>query len=160
MSLEGDFDKLAALGKKLTQEATKAIMPALETQALDLYQKSFSQQQGPIGGPWPESPNSMYVTGELANPEISVSDKQLEVKAPPHYARFHQGGWETGGQRVKIAVSSNIRTRKEKKRTVRIGGTQAGPARPVLPTNSTAGEWDAPLKTTIDEGVRKFFGDS
>jgi hypothetical protein len=162
MSLEGDFGKLGALGKKLDaaarDEFDKALKQPLESVAQDLYLKSFAQQQGPIGGAWPESPNSMFVSGELANPEIEFDGKRLVVSSSPYYARFHQGGWEVGGERVRMAVASNIRTRKEIKKKVRIGGRKAGPARPVLPTNSTAGTWDSPLRETIETAVRRHFG--
>lgn len=159
MSLEGDFAKLAQLGARLARDTVAAVMPTLESVAVDLYQKSFAQQQGPIGGPWAESPNSMFVSGELANPEVDISEKSLSIKAPPYYGRFHQGGWRVGGERVRMAVSTNIKTRKEKKKKVRIGGKDAGPARPILPTNTTAGEWDEPLRTTLDKGVRRFLGE-
>lgn len=161
MGLEGDFEKLAALGRKLSgverAAVGEAIAPVLEGQLIDLYQQSFSKQQGPIGGAWAESPNSMFLTGELANPEVRATAREAVVGAPAYYARFHQGGWQTGGERVRMAVATNIRTRKEIKRKARVGGTNAGPARPILPSKNTAGEWDASLRKTIDTGVRDYF---
>jgi hypothetical protein len=162
VSLEGDFSKLEALGRKLNaaarDEFAKSLKQPLESTAQDLYHKSFAEQQGPVGGAWPESPNAMFLTGALANPEIEFDGKQLVVSSSPYYARFHQGGWQTGGERVKIAVSTNIKTRKVKKKTARIGGKAAGPARPILPTSNTAGTWDSPLRETIDSNVRRHFG--
>jgi hypothetical protein len=162
MSLEGDFGKLEALGRKLDSvardEFAKVLKQPLESTAEGLYQQSFAQQQGPIGGAWAESPNSMFLSGALANPEIEFDGKQLVVSSSPYYARFHQGGWQVGGERVRIAVSTNIKTRKVKKKTARIGGRDAGPARPILPSKNDAGTWDAPLRETIDENVRRHFG--
>ncbi len=161
MSLEGDFDKLEALGRKLSavekNEYAKFLKAPLESEATNLYQSSFSKQQGPIGGAWPESPNSMFLSGELANPEIEFDGKALHVSSTPFYARFHQGGWETGGERVRMAVATSIKTRKEIKKKVRIGGRKAGPARPVLPTNTTAGTWEGPLQEVIDKAVTEYF---
>ncbi len=164
MSLEGDFSKLEDLTRKLKGvellQVAGVVVPMLKDQLLDLYQKSFATQQGPIGGPWSDSPNKMVLTGELSNPEIdhsAGSSPSVRLVAPAHYARFHQGGWKTGGERMRIAVATDIRTRKEIKRSARVGGKQAGPARPVLPSKTTAGEWDEPLRETINSGVREYF---
>ena len=159
MSLEGDFDKLGALIEKLGGAKDLAPMAAqsLKSVATDEYHRDFAEQRGPLGDAWSASPHSMYLSGDLSQPTVSVSGTNLEVQAGAYYARFHQAGWSVGGVREKFAFSTNIKTRKTVYKTARIGGTQAGPARPVLPTSGSAGVWEAPLQKTIEKVVEKFF---
>ena len=158
MSLTGDTARLEQLAARLgaTTEAVQKAAADIGKVVFDEYQKDFAGQHGPGGESWPESPHSMMLTGALASPEETVSGLSVKIKAE-YYGRFHQGGWQVGGERVKMAVSSDIKTRKEKKKTVRIGGRNAGPARPILPKGSDLGNWEPPIEAAARKAVDEHF---
>lgn len=165
MGLTGDTAKLEALAQSLKKASSTDFMRTkfgdeLKAAAFDEYQESFSSQRAPFGDGWPQSPHHMVLTGALSNPAVQFKGTELEVHAGSYVSIFHQAGWQTGGERVAVKGSTKRDDKgrfSTERRTIRVGGTQAGPARPMLPTKNSAGLWEKPLQSVIDKAVTEFF---
>lgn len=150
MGVSGDFGALSRLVDRLgaTEDEVERIVDDLRGDVTDLYQESFAAQRSPMGDAWERTQSggpALFQTGALANPAVSVVGNKVKAKVTPYYGVFHQGGWKTGGERAKT----------KSRKTARVGGRQAGPARPILPPNGEAGTWESPLETSIDKALTK-----
>src|SRR5262245_9465811 len=102
------------------------------------YRQDFAAQRGPTGEPWAPTLAGghpiLVDSGALAQSTVSISGAKVELDVGEYYGRFHQGGWKTGQEKVKVGTGKfretvtydkhgeeTIRIR-ESKRTVRVGG--------------------------------------
>lgn len=162
MGVEGDFGRLA----KLTGACT-GVPKAIDLTAKELaevvdreYQAGFRRQASPYGDAWAETVGGgkiLFKSGALANPTVKVTGRTLKLRVGAYYGIFHQGGWETGGEMVKFATSTNIKTRKTKFKKKRVGGKGAGPARPIVPAAGEAALWDRSMRAATERIVAEHF---
>jgi hypothetical protein len=94
MGLTGDFAQLRRLIAEIESAGTK-ILPAATRAAAEgageQYQADFTGQHDPFGTAWAPSPHHMFVSGALANPQITSSSGIVRIR-PEKYWAMHQVG--------------------------------------------------------------------
>jgi hypothetical protein len=162
-TITGDFGRLQKLEqglKRLPQEVLPKAGDAAGDASKKEYLEGFAAARSPMGAPWAPTLDggpTLFESGALAQPSVSVSSTKVQLQAGEYYGIFHQGGWQVGGERVTVKEKGGARDRHGrftgKKKTIRVGGRDAGPARPILPPPGELGLWEEPIRTAVDQRV-------
>lgn len=183
--ITGDFGALQNMAKQfnaLLDDIFPKVQRAARDEAFDQYQLGFAQQRAPGGDRWApkkfgDGP-TLYKSGALSQGDVQIkAGGEVTVKAGAYYGTFHQSGWQTGGERVRVLVSESaqqfsrarkrvikfggqkqtiveiVSFRKKKFKRVREGGKDTGPARPVLPKSGEAMLWGPPIEKAMQDAM-------
>lgn len=132
MGFSGDFQGLKSIERGMARvpRAVTEATRAGEKAAFDEYQRDFAEARDPMGQGWAPTRNggrTLYESGDLANPMTSARSGAIRVRPKPRYGWYHQKG--TGVMK----------------------------ARKIVPNAGTAGVWEGPIRSAIEQDVNGFF---